>query len=116
MREGRYAANLVHFALVARRVSKEIFILANSSTYQAIQQGYGYFPAPVGRVTKPDFIITGATNARHEQTHRDRAASERVAYRVQIRVLEQFGPGAFANKEYYKLLKSYLENAVRTEK
>lgn len=104
------------FALVARGISREIFILANSSTYRAIQQGYGYFPAPVGQVKRPDFIITGATNARHEQAHRDRGASERAAYTLQLRVLNQFGPGAFANKEYYKLLKSYLENAARTEK
>ena len=110
------ANNGAVFALVARGISKEIFILANSATYKAIQQGYGYFPAPVGKVTKPDFVITAATNARHEQAHRDRAASERVAYRLQIRVLQKFGPGAYANKEYYKLVKSYLDNAARTEK
>ncbi len=55
------------FALVARGISKEIFILANSSTYKAIQQGYGYFPAPVVIVTKPNFIIAGAKNTRNEQ-------------------------------------------------
>ena len=53
----------------------------------------------------PDDILYGGTAARHEQVHRDGDASgmktERAAYTLQLRILQQYGPTAFKSRAFY---------------
>ncbi len=99
------------FGAVLRGVSREIYILKESLLYRAILQGVGYYHTggfTAGEVRRPDLVIQGATFLPHEKYHRDVGASERLAYREQRRVLDQFGPGAFMNQQFFRELRDFL--------
>ena len=53
--------------------------------------------------TQEDYQLYGASEMRHEKVHRDnRNKSEHAAYREQLKILRQFGPGAFKSQEFYQ--------------
>jgi RHS repeat-associated protein len=99
------------FGAVRRGVSREIYIFKENLLYKAIQQGVAYYNQAgftAGEVRRPDLVIQGATFLPHEKYHRDVGASERLAYREQRRVLDQFGPGAFMNQQFFREFRDYL--------
>ena len=72
------------------------------------------YKGKIGVVGRGDLSIFGGTNLRHEQHHRDVGPSETRAYRLQLRVLNQFGRGAFANREFYNYLRQGFIKGSRT--
>jgi len=50
----------------------------------------------------------------HERTHRDGPdRSEHAAYTEQLRVLQKFGPGAFANTAFYDNAVKFVTNGTK---
>ncbi len=52
-----------------------------------------------------DGVLYGGTALRHEQVHRDNYprgdSSEHAAYSLQLKLLQQYGPGAFKSRDFY---------------
>jgi RHS repeat-associated protein len=110
-RNVRILQTLEQFAAVRRGISKQIYIFTENLTYKAIKQGVAYFNSggfTAGEVRRPDLIIEGGTFLPHEKFHRDVGPSEKFAYKEQRRVLDQFGPGAFMNQQFFTEFRDYL--------
>jgi RHS repeat-associated protein len=95
--------------------SKDIYFNTQNNSWKVLVIGKGISPI-AGEITLPDLTKSYSTNLRHEQAHRDRQASERTAYTIQLRVLEKYGPGAFINKGAYNEVRNFINNQIRTNK
>jgi hypothetical protein len=81
-----------------------IIINGGSTYYKSIAAGFGILPTKNlfdMLIPRQDIVVAQSTELVHERTHRDLGATERAAYTEQMRVLQQYGPGAFRNESFY---------------
>jgi hypothetical protein len=73
--------------------SMQIYLNKKSSDYGLYKSG------------DSDGILYGGTALRHEKVHRDNYprgdSSEHAAYSLQLKLLQQYGPGAFKSRDFY---------------
>jgi RHS repeat-associated protein len=73
--------------------SRQIYLNRKSSDYSLYESG------------DSDGVLYGGTALRHEQVHRDNYprgdTSEHAAYSLQLKLLQQYGPGAFKSRDFY---------------
>lgn len=74
--------------------STQIFINAKSNDYKGSK-------GEISGMDASDYITYGGSAARHEKSHLGPDSKESTAYKVQLQILQKFGPGAFKSKEFY---------------
>ena len=89
--------------------AKQIYIFATDANYQSIVTGGGTHQRTNTIVPRNDLILAISAKIPHERAHRDSGASERTEFTIELRVLQQYGPGPFVNKEYYKDMVKFVE-------